>query len=169
MVQYLWAPSSLFSWSWLLKKKKEKGVSQHPLSRWINITVYSIPEAYMLVLCSLSFQAAMLISFALALWGDEDVMLHLLYCSVRVDVVVVFAQESPGKKKKNNNNNKREQADPRHFLSLETGRGYCRHSLSFNPSVDVCRSAHGSRQYGYTNLQSGGLFLLGTNITGFGK
>lgn len=96
MVQYLWAPSSLFSWSWLLKKSV---MSQHPLSRWINITVYSIPEAYMLALCSLSFQAAMLISFALALWGDEDVMLHLLYCSARVDVVVVFAQESPLKKK----------------------------------------------------------------------
>lgn len=63
----------------------------------------------MLVLCSLSFQAAMLISFCSGIVGDEDIMLYLLYCSVRVDVVVVFAQESPGTK---NNNNKREQADP---------------------------------------------------------
>lgn len=164
MVQYLWAPSSLFSWSWLLKKKKEKGVSQHPLSRWINITVYSIPEAYMLVLCSLSFQAAMLISFALALWGDEDVMLHLLYCSVRVDVVVVFAQESPGKKK-------------RIIIIIKENRLIPDTSCLWRQeevtvailflSTQAWMSA--ARQYGYTNLQSGGLFLLGTNITGFGK
>lgn len=134
IVQYLWAPSSLFSWSWFLKSP----VSQHPLSSWTNTTAYSIPESQALLLCSLSIQAGMLISFALAWWEMRTVCCTLLYCSVSVDVVVVFVQRVLEKNRKTKTS---EHADPHHFLSLETGRSFCRRSLSFNPSVDVDRSA----------------------------
>lgn len=98
-VQYLWAPSSVFSWSWLSKKKnfkKKTPVSQLPLSSWTNTTAYSIPEAQTLLLRSLSFQAGMLISFALAWWE----MRTICCCTVHVtaDVVVVFVQHPLEKK-----------------------------------------------------------------------
>lgn len=51
MVQYLWAPSSLFSWSWSSWKKKKKP-GESTSSSWTNTTAYSIPEAQTLPLCS---------------------------------------------------------------------------------------------------------------------
>ena len=149
MVQYLWAPSSLFSWSWLSTKTP---VSQHPLSSWTNTTAYSIPGAQTLLLCGLSFQEGMLISFALTWWEMRTI------CCSTLLTAVLFSQcgrggcicsASPGKKEKRRS----EQGDPHRFLSLETGRSYSRCSLSFKPRVDVYRSARCSVDTGgYTQL-----------------
>lgn len=135
-----------------------RGVSQHPLSCWINITAYSIPEAEALPLCT--SQADFICPDAV---GDEDNMLYLLYCSFCADMVTVFTQ-SPMEKW----HNKREQADPDHFLSLETGRSHCRHSPFVIPRVDVYRSALGFH-YLWLHRRTAEDFISVTNTTDAGK
>lgn len=105
-VQYLWAPSSLLSWSWLFEKPRWVNILS-PLGQTPQRTAFLKPRRC----CSASpsSQAGMLISFALA-WLEMRTIcctlsLSLLYCSVSVDVVVVFVQSLLEKKKRKRRQN----------------------------------------------------------------
>lgn len=80
-----------------MKKKKPTPVSQHPLSSWIisQFTAFLKPQTLLLW----AFRRPCWFHL---LWhcGRRGNLLYLLYCSVRVDVVVVFVQSPLNEKKK---------------------------------------------------------------------